>query len=72
MKKHLEKELGEHTAEMRGWHWALTSLLLIFGVGVKKIDYSKCAIAILLISLKNQVSKFAVIFDSYIFVRLSN
>jgi hypothetical protein len=25
MNKRLEKELGEHTAEKRGWHWALTS-----------------------------------------------
>src|SRR3972149_2921342 len=25
MNKLLEKELGEHAAEKRGWHWALTS-----------------------------------------------
>jgi hypothetical protein len=25
MNKHLEKEFGEHVAEKRGWHWALTS-----------------------------------------------
>ena len=25
MNKRLEKELGEHVAEKRGWHWALTS-----------------------------------------------
>ena len=24
MNKRLEKEFGEHTAERRGWHWALT------------------------------------------------
>jgi hypothetical protein len=30
MNKHLEKEFGEHLAEKRGWHWALTS----FGVEV--------------------------------------
>ena len=28
MNKRLEKELGEHTAEKRGWHWALTSFAL--------------------------------------------
>jgi len=28
MNKRLERELGEHVAEKRGWHWALTS----FGV----------------------------------------
>ena len=30
MNKRLEKEFGEHVAEKRGWHWALTS----FGVDV--------------------------------------
>ena len=25
MNKRLEKEFGEHVAEQRGWHWALTS-----------------------------------------------
>lgn len=25
MNKRLEKEFGEHIAEKRGWHWALTS-----------------------------------------------
>ncbi len=25
MNKRLEKEFGEHIAEQRGWHWALTS-----------------------------------------------
>ena len=25
MNKRLEKEFGEHTAEKRGWHWAMTS-----------------------------------------------
>jgi hypothetical protein len=25
MNKRLEKEFGEHVAEKRGWHWALTS-----------------------------------------------
>jgi hypothetical protein len=25
MNKRLEKEFGEHAAEQRGWHWALTS-----------------------------------------------
>lgn len=25
MNKRLEKEFGEHMAEKRGWHWALTS-----------------------------------------------
>ena len=28
MNKRLEKELGEQTAEKRGWHWALTSFAL--------------------------------------------
>ncbi len=28
MNKRLEKELGEHAAEKRGWHWALTSFAL--------------------------------------------
>ena len=27
MNKRLEKEFGEHVAEKRGWHWALTSFL---------------------------------------------
>src|SRR3990170_4592576 len=30
MNKRMEKEFGEHVAEKRGWHWALTS----FGVDV--------------------------------------
>jgi hypothetical protein len=25
---HLEKEFGEHVAEKRGWHWALTSFAI--------------------------------------------
>ena len=25
MDRHLEKEFGEHAAEKRGWHWALTN-----------------------------------------------
>jgi hypothetical protein len=25
MNKRIEKEFGEHVAEKRGWHWALTS-----------------------------------------------
>ena len=25
MNKKLENEFGEHVAEQRGWHWALTS-----------------------------------------------
>jgi hypothetical protein len=28
MNKRLEKEFGEHVAEKRGWHWALTSFAL--------------------------------------------
>jgi len=28
MNKRLEKEFGEHVAEQRGWHWALTSFVL--------------------------------------------
>jgi hypothetical protein len=28
MNKRLEKELGEHVAEQRGWHWALTSFAI--------------------------------------------
>jgi len=24
MNKHVEKEFGEHVAEQRGWHWAMT------------------------------------------------
>ncbi len=28
MNKCLEKELGEHIAEKRGWHWALTSFIV--------------------------------------------
>ncbi len=28
MNKRLEKELGEHAAEQRGWHWALTSFTM--------------------------------------------
>jgi len=31
MNKLLEKEFGEHVAEKRGWHWALTVLSLKFG-----------------------------------------
>ena len=27
MNKRLEKEFGEHTAEKRGWHWAMTSFV---------------------------------------------
>jgi hypothetical protein len=27
MNKRLEREFGEHVAEKRGWHWALTSFL---------------------------------------------
>jgi len=27
MNKRLEKEFGEHVAEKRGWHWALTSFV---------------------------------------------
>jgi len=27
MNKRLEKEFGEHVAEQRGWHWALTSFV---------------------------------------------
>ena len=31
--KHLEKEIGEHITEQRGWHWALTSFIVdIYGV----------------------------------------
>jgi len=28
MNKRLEKEFGEHAAEKRGWHWALTSFII--------------------------------------------
>jgi hypothetical protein len=28
MNKRLEKELGKHVAEKRGWHWALTSFAM--------------------------------------------
>jgi hypothetical protein len=28
MNKRLKKELGEHVAEKRGWHWALTSFAI--------------------------------------------
>jgi hypothetical protein len=28
MNKRLEREFGEHAAEKRGWHWALTSFLI--------------------------------------------
>jgi hypothetical protein len=28
MNKRLEKEFGEHIAEQRGWHWALTKFTL--------------------------------------------
>jgi len=28
MNKRLEKEFGEHAAEKRGWHWALTSFAM--------------------------------------------
>ena len=37
MDKRLEKELGEHIAEKRGWHWALTSFAVeIWGETEKK------------------------------------
>ena len=28
MNKRIEKEFGEHIAEQRGWHWALTSFTM--------------------------------------------
>jgi hypothetical protein len=28
MNKRIEKEFGEHVAEKRGWHWALTSFVV--------------------------------------------
>lgn len=28
MNKRLEKEFGEHAAEKRGWHWALTGFVV--------------------------------------------
>jgi hypothetical protein len=28
MNKRLEKEIGEHIAEKRGWHWALTNFAI--------------------------------------------
>ena len=38
MNKRLEKEFGEHVAEQRGWHWALTSFALnTWGETEKKI-----------------------------------
>ena len=39
MNKRLEKELGEHIAEKRGWHWALTNLALeIWGQSEEGIE----------------------------------
>jgi len=38
MNKLLEKELGEHAAEKRGWHWALTSFGLEAWAGSKLIS----------------------------------
>jgi hypothetical protein len=40
MEKRLEKELGEHIAEKRGWHWVLTSFIFDTLGGVKKTDFS--------------------------------
>ena len=38
MNKRLEKEFGEHVAEKRGWHWALTSFAVeIWSETEKKI-----------------------------------
>ena len=36
MNKRLDKEFGEHVAEQRGWHWALTSFAIeIWGQACK-------------------------------------
>jgi hypothetical protein len=37
MNKRLEKEFGEHAAEQRGWHWALTSFAMeVWGETIKQ------------------------------------
>jgi hypothetical protein len=35
MNKRLEKEFGEHLAEKRGWHWAITLFVLKLGAKLK-------------------------------------
>jgi hypothetical protein len=36
MNKQLEKEFGQHAAEKRGWHWALTSFVFEAWHGLEK------------------------------------
>jgi hypothetical protein len=38
MNKRLEKEFGEHVAEKRGWHWALTSFVMEVWGETNKIE----------------------------------
>jgi hypothetical protein len=39
MNKHLEKEFGEHVAEQRGWHWALTSFTAeTWGKSIREVE----------------------------------
>jgi hypothetical protein len=43
MNKRLEKEFGEHIAEKRGWHWALTSFIVeIWGETDADKKFSNC------------------------------
>jgi len=45
MNKKLENEFGEHTAEQRGWHWALTSFAAeVWGKSKREVeeDLTKC------------------------------
>ena len=43
MNKRLEKEFGEHIAEKRGWHWALTSFIVeIWGETDANKKFSNC------------------------------
>jgi len=40
MNKRLKKEFGEHVAEKRGWHWALTSFAVkVWGETEAHTDY---------------------------------
>jgi hypothetical protein len=39
MNKDLEKEFGEHTAEKRGWHWALNRFAIeVWGKNEKEVN----------------------------------
>jgi len=41
MNKRLEKEFGEHIAEKRGWHWALTAFVVETWGDSEKTDYQQ-------------------------------